>query len=113
MHDYPELTHARKDMLVKSELYQPTTFWNEASSRIETELCTNGIEHFRRLSNPLGFFVPTYGTPGSSFTDDQGAGLLGWLRREFTLPCFRATNWWNGMFGPLGSVGRNITSTAT
>lgn len=85
MHDYPELIHARNDMLAQSELYRPTTFWSEASSRIVTELCEYGIESFRRLSNPLGFFVPTYGTPGSSFTGEHLKGLLGWLRREFPL----------------------------
>ena len=70
-------------MQAQSELYRPTIFWAEASSRIVTELCTYGVEYFRSLPDALGFFVPTYGTPGSGFSVEQSAGLLGWLRREF------------------------------
>jgi putative sugar O-methyltransferase len=83
MYDYPELSHARKDIQAQSEFYQPTTFWNEASSRMAAEFCTHGVEHFRSLPNVLGFFVPTYGNPGSGFAEEQSLGLLGWLRREF------------------------------
>ena len=85
MHDYPELKQACKDMLAQSEFYRPTFFWNEASTRIVTELCTQGVEHFRRLPNALGFFVPTYGTPGSGFDERQTAGLIEWLQSEFPL----------------------------
>ena len=83
MHEYPELTRAREDMQAQSELYRPTAFWDEGSSRIVTELCTHGVERCRSLPSALYFFVPTYGTPGSSFTNEQSEGLLGWLRREF------------------------------
>ncbi len=74
-HDYPELTQAREDMRQQNELYQPSHFWDEASSRIVDEICTHGIERFRALPLPLGFFVPTYGTPGNSFTPAQRDGL--------------------------------------
>ncbi len=82
MHDYPELTRAREDMLAQNELYRPTAFWDKASSQIVTELCTYGIECFRSLPTALGFFVPTYGTPGGGFTEEQAKGLLGKLQNE-------------------------------
>lgn len=83
MYDYPELTQARDDMLVQKELYRPTVFWAEASSRIVTELCAHGVERFRSLPTALGFFVPTYGTPGGGFTSEQAVGLLDWLKCKF------------------------------
>lgn len=83
MHDYPELTQARASMLTQSELYRPTVFWDEASSRIVIELCTHGVEHFRSLPTALNFFVPTFGTPGNSFTKEQIDELLNWSQREF------------------------------
>lgn len=79
---YPELDRARSDMRGQSEFYRPTVFWDEASSRIVNELNEHGIERFRSLPNTLGFFVPTYGTPGSSFTGEQAAGLSDWLSTQ-------------------------------
>lgn len=78
---YPELTAAREDMRSQDELYRPSVFWDEASSRIVHELNENGIENFRRLPNILGFFTPTYGTPGNSFSPAQVEGLTSTLRR--------------------------------
>lgn len=83
MHDYPELNRALEGMQTQSELYRPTSFWDEASLRIVAELCTHGIERFRSLPNALGFFVPTYGIPGSGFSEEQNKVLLDGLRREF------------------------------
>jgi len=83
MHDYPELDRALADMQTQSELYRPTLFWDEASARIVTELRTFGVENFRSLQNALGFFVPTYGSPGSGFPVEQCSTLLEALRREF------------------------------
>lgn len=80
-YSYPELTSARDDMRSQDELYRPSVFWDEASSRIVNELCENGIEKFRRLPNTLGFFVPTFGTPGNSFTPAQIEGLTATLQR--------------------------------
>lgn len=42
-----------------------------------------GVECFRSLPTMLDFFVPTYGTPGGGFNDEQAAGLLGWLQHQF------------------------------
>ena len=82
-HNYPELAQAREAMLEQSELYRPTVFWGEASSRIVSELESNGIERFRSLSTALGFFVPTYGIPGGGFSAEQVWGLRGWLKGEY------------------------------
>jgi len=81
-HEYPQLNLARDDMRQQDELYRPTHFWDEASSRIVDEIRECGIERFRSLPLPLGFFVPTYGTPGNSFTPAQREGLSQWLASE-------------------------------
>ena len=82
---YPELELARADMREQSELYKPTVFWDEASSRIVGEINENGIDRFRAQTNMLGFFVATYGVPGNSFTKEQAAGLRDWLATNHPL----------------------------
>lgn len=83
MHDYPVLTKARLDMLLQDELYQPTSFWQEASSEIVSELSEDGVENFRSLPTALGFFVPTYGNPGGGFSADQSEVLVGLLSTQW------------------------------
>ena len=78
-HHYPELALALRDMAQQSARYQPTAFWQDAAARIANELQECGIEGFRRQSLPLGFFVPTYGAPGNSFSGDMVQGLARWL----------------------------------
>lgn len=75
MNNYLELTQALNDMLAQDELYKPTAFWQEASSKIESELNEYGVEKFRSLKTALGFFVPTYGIPGNGFNAVQSQGL--------------------------------------
>jgi putative sugar O-methyltransferase len=82
MHEYPELALALEDMRSQSELYRPSIFWDEASTRIATELRTLGVGRLRSLPSANTFFAPTYGVPGSSFTKEQSEGLLGWLRQR-------------------------------
>jgi putative sugar O-methyltransferase len=82
MFDYPELSIAREDMLQQSELYRPSAFWAEASTSIVQELCAHGVENFRRLPKPLGFFVPTYGSPGNSFSEVLSRGVLNPFRQQ-------------------------------
>lgn len=81
--DYPELNLARQAMSAQSELYRPSAFWNEASSRIVLELKSKGIEHFRSLETALGFFVPTYGTPGGGFSEEKARDLIEWVSDNF------------------------------
>lgn len=81
-HHYPELSKVLDEMRQQNELYQPSHFWQEASSRIVEEISAHGIERFRALPTPLGFFVPTYGTPGNSFTHVQCDALVQWLSSE-------------------------------
>lgn len=83
MYDYPELTLARNDMLLQGELYQPTSFWQDASSEIAAELCKHGVRDFRSLHTVLGFFVPTYGIPGGGFSFEQSNRLRGWFKKEY------------------------------
>ena len=82
-HEYPELVLAREAMQTQNKLYRPTVFWDEASSRIVAELETNGVECFRSLDTALGFFVPTYGSPGGGFGAEQVRGLRDWVKGEY------------------------------
>lgn len=83
MNEYPELTQAREEMRVQSELYRPTSFWDDASAVIEQELKEHGVDRFRSLPSALAFFVPTYGTPGNSLTSGMALGLRQWLSEAF------------------------------
>ena len=65
----------RDDMRAQEALYRPTAFWDEASAEIERELVEQGVERFRSLPLPLGYFVPTYGTLGNSLSVEQVVGL--------------------------------------
>lgn len=77
MNEYPELICAREDMRQQSDLYRPTVFWDEASSRIVSELQEYGVERARSLPSAPYFFAPTYGAPGSSFTAEQSRHMVG------------------------------------
>lgn len=81
--EYPELSLARQDMNVQNDLYRPSAFWDEASSYIVGELCKHGVENFRSMPKVLGFFVPTYGSPGNSFSNEQVIKLQGLLNSEY------------------------------
>ena len=83
MPNYPELTRAREDMSTQIELYQPTSFWTEASQLIVNELCAHGVERFRSLETPLSYFVPTYGIPGNCFAKEMAEGLAEKLQSEY------------------------------
>lgn len=75
MPDYQELHHAREVMRRQSDLYQPSAFWDHASSEISQELRAHGVERFRRLPLPLSYFVPTYGEPGGGFSSETAGQL--------------------------------------
>lgn len=64
---FEEIEIARSDMMCQDAIYRPTAFWDAASSQIVRELKEVGIHRFRSLPSALGFFVPTYGSPGNSF----------------------------------------------
>ncbi len=70
MADMKELFEAREDMEKQNELYRPTSFWADASSKMVADFSENGIENFRSLEMPLNFFVPTYGAPGNGFSPE-------------------------------------------
>lgn len=78
-YNYAELKLALADMQAQPDLYRPTAFWREASDCIVSELCSHGLVQFRSLYTALGFFVPTYGSPGGGFTPEQSSRLKKWL----------------------------------
>jgi len=79
---YVEMHKAYTDMLKQNKIYQPSTFWLNASKAIMTEISEYGLENFRRIKTVLDFFVPTYGSPGIGFSEKQSNTLLASLRKE-------------------------------
>ena len=76
---YPELDLAIQTMKLQSEFYRPTAFWEEATATIVEELKEKGVKKFRSLPSMLDYFVPTYGIPGSGFSQsfiDDIASLM-------------------------------------
>jgi len=70
-------------MLAADELYQPTLFWREASANMVKEIAEEGVENFRRLKGPLGYFVPTYGSPGNGFSEQQVDELSSLIKERY------------------------------
>lgn len=83
MTSYPELVLMRNDMRNQSELYRPTAFWDKASNEITEELEKYGVENFRSLPLPLGYFVPTYGSPANGFSPNQISALEKYFADEW------------------------------
>ena len=65
-----------------SKLYRPSSFWEDAATKIKNEIDENGIENFRRLKTPLSFFVPTYGMPGNSFDNKIEKKIIEIIQKE-------------------------------
>ncbi len=80
---YPDLRNAHANMQMKSHLYRPTSFWAQASEQISEEIESGGVENFRRLPTPMGYFVPNYGSPTSGFTLAQVNRLKEVIADEF------------------------------
>lgn len=79
MPQYAELREACEAMMNAPVHYRPAVFWEEATSRIVSEIEAHGIDSFRSLSTPMGYFVPTWGVPVNGFTQKQ----VETLEREF------------------------------
>jgi len=62
-HEIQSLMHT--DLLSAPDLMRPTPFWEAASKDLASDLAGEGVRRFRASGNPLRFFVPTYGAPGS------------------------------------------------
>ena len=65
------LENAFKVMSQVDTLYQSTSFWESACRNISENILKNGLSNFRNDKNNLSFFVPTYGSPGNSFSPDD------------------------------------------
>ena len=70
-----ELEQAMSSMPLQNDLYRPSSFWAQAAEDIAEQVRRHGVENFRRLPLPLGYFVPTYGMPGNGFDDRTGEAL--------------------------------------
>lgn len=79
MPKYAELREACDAMRSAPDRYRPAVFWEEATSRIISEIETYGVDSFRSLATPMGYFVPTWGVPVNGFTQEQAETL----EREF------------------------------
>jgi putative sugar O-methyltransferase len=76
---YPELEYAFSELLNQSQLYRPTSFWEEASRDLAAEFESIGIENFRQGPLALSYFVPTYGPPTLGISHEQ----VNWLVSSF------------------------------
>ncbi|MBM7066427.1 putative sugar O-methyltransferase [Actibacterium sp. 188UL27-1] len=56
-------------------LYAPTPFWAAAIAQLLPDLAPDRLHEFRSQTAPLSFFVPTYGTPGNGFDDEQTSAI--------------------------------------
>lgn len=64
------LEKAFLEMDKKDPLYQSTSFWEKACREISKNVSNEGLNNFRNEISNLSFFVPTYGYPGNSFSQD-------------------------------------------
>jgi len=71
MPKYPELHRAVAELQKQSNLYRPTSFWEDASKKLVLEFEELGVENFRRGPLALSYFVPTYGPPTLGLNKDQ------------------------------------------
>jgi len=63
----------------QDKVYQPATFWEQASKEINSEFNKYGLKNFRRLPSSLRFFVPTYGIPGNGLKAEEINKFLNFL----------------------------------
>jgi len=70
------LEKAFSEMDKKNSLYQSTSFWEGACRKISKKISAKGLSDFRNGIDNLHFFVPTYGFPGNSFSQDRMQGIL-------------------------------------
>ena len=65
-----ELQLMLKDLDKQECFYKPTAFWEKASRQLVQELEENGLESFRAGGFSRDFFVPTYGAPGNTLSEE-------------------------------------------
>ena len=63
-------------MSKKNTLYQSSSFWTEACAKIADNFLDTGVKDFRNDRDNLSFFVPTYGFPGNSFSEENMKKIL-------------------------------------
>lgn len=81
--NYIRLEKALKTMQKQKSIYQPTSFWANASERIRQEFCEHGVENFRSHETALSFFVPNYGVPASGLNQIQTELLTSTLKINY------------------------------
>ena len=74
--DNKYILNAFSEMSGKKEIYRSSKFWEEACKNITENIIKNGLKNFRKDILNLHFFVPTYGSPGNSFREDEIAEIL-------------------------------------
>ncbi len=76
------LEKAFLEMNNKDALYQSTSFWKEACKKISKNTNDKGLKNFRNEIDNLHFFVPTYGYPGNSFSEEGLQRVLDLFSRD-------------------------------
>jgi len=75
-----------EQMAQQSELYRPSSFWEEASKDILQGFVTEGVQSFRSQPQPLMFFVPTYGYPGNGLAPEMTQAVQAQLEAHQVTP---------------------------
>lgn len=83
MHQVNQLDLARNLMKEQRAIYQPTSFWADASERIASELVESGFDQFRRIPSALGYFVPNYSGSASGISSEQAEVIRSALKSQF------------------------------
>ena len=60
----------------QKEFYKSSKFWEEACKKISKNTIESDFKDFRRDSDNLNFFVPTYGYPGNGFSKEAIKEIL-------------------------------------
>ena len=72
---YPELAEIMALSNTQKTIYKPTSFWEKAARDIISEIEISGVENFRSLQVPQGYFVPNYGIPANAFTKNVAEAI--------------------------------------
>ena len=82
------LENAFTVMSQADSLYQSTSFWESACRNISENIIKNGLSNFRKDKTNLSFFVPTYGSPGNSFSEASIQDALSLFSKEKNIKNF-------------------------
>jgi len=73
---------ARSNFENKNKLFKPASFWDNATKKIIEIIQKEGLENFRDDKLMSRFFVPKYGIPANSFSEEMTDELMKLVKKE-------------------------------